>query len=206
MAWIWLDSSESLNEPDPIKSIVNKYKNHSSIKKIKSKYITVKVFSFRPVAPKDVLDIISTLFDTKSSDGDIPLRILKENKIFPQVLCKWINNSLNIGAFPDLLKLAEITPIHKKEDPFDKDNYRPISILPLISKVFETIIYSQVYSYIQEYSNPLLYGFQQGHGTQHRLFRLLQVWQKELDESGYTETVLMDLSKAHDCLPDDLNI
>ena len=104
------------------------------------------------------------------------------------------------------LKSAEITPIHKKEDTFDKDNYWSISILPLISKVFENILHSQVYSYIQQYLNPLLYGFRQGHGTQHALFRLLQVWQKELHESGYTGTVLMNLSKACDCLPHDLII
>ena len=48
----------------------------------------------RPVIPKEVLDVIFTLVDTKSSGGGIPLSILKENKIFPQVLCKWINNSL----------------------------------------------------------------------------------------------------------------
>ena len=78
----WCGSSESLNEPDPFKSIVNKYKNHPNMKKTESEYITVKPFSFWPVAPKDVLDVISTLDDTKSSGGDIPLRILKENKIF----------------------------------------------------------------------------------------------------------------------------
>ena len=137
---------ESLNEPDPIKSIVNKYKSHPSIRKIKSKYITLNIFSFRPVTAKDFLDVISTLDDIKSSGGDIPLRILKLKKIFPQVLCKWKKDSLKTGAFSDPLKLAEITPVHKKEDPFHKDNYQPISILPLISKVFEKIIYSQVYS------------------------------------------------------------
>ena len=157
----WCGSSESLNEPDPFKSIVNKYKNHPNMKKIESEYITVKPFSFRPVAPKDVLDVISTLDDAKSSGGDIPLRILKENKIFLQVLCKWINISLKTGAFPDPLILAETILIDEKEDPFDKDNYRPISILPLISKVFEKNynflhIYSQVYSYIQQYLNILL--------------------------------------------------
>ena len=82
----WPDSSHSLNEPNPIKRIVNKYKNHPNIKKIKSKYITVKPFSFQPATPKDVLNVISTLVDTKSSGGDIPLRVLKGNKIFPQVL------------------------------------------------------------------------------------------------------------------------
>ena len=71
----WPDSSESLNEPDPIKSIVNNYKNHPSIKKTKSKHITVKLFSFRRVTTKDVLDVLSTLDDTKSSGGDILLKV-----------------------------------------------------------------------------------------------------------------------------------
>ena len=52
-----------------------------------------------------------------------------------------MNNSLNTGAFLDPLKLAEITPILKKEDPFDKDDYQAVSILHLISKVFEKIMY-----------------------------------------------------------------
>ena len=80
----WPYSSGSLNEPDPNKSIVNKYKNHPNTEKIKSKYITVKSFSFQPVNPKYVLDIISTLVDTESSRGEIPLRILKRNKILSQ--------------------------------------------------------------------------------------------------------------------------
>ena len=50
-----------------------------------------------------------------------------------------INYSLKTGAFPYPLKWAEITPIHKKEDPFDKNNYRPISVLSLISKVFKKL-------------------------------------------------------------------
>ena len=142
MAWlIWIIKWTRLNQ-----SIVNKYKNHL---KIKSEYNIVRPFSFWPVTTKDVLDVISTSDDTKSSGGDIALRVLKGNNIFPQVLCKCINNSLKTGAFPDPLKLAKITSIHKKKDPFGKDNDRPISILPLIPKVFEKIIYSQVYSYIQ---------------------------------------------------------
>ena len=122
--------------------------------KIKSKYITAKPFSFRPVIPKDVLDVISTLADTTPSGGDIPLRILRGNKIFSQFLCKWIKNFLKTGGFPDSLKLAEITPIHEKEDPFDKVDYRPISILSLTSKVLKKVTYSQVYSYIQQFLNP----------------------------------------------------
>ena len=65
------------------------------------------------------IDVISTLVDAKSSGGDISFSTLKGNKIFSQVLCKWINDSVKAGDFPDPLKLAEITFIHKKKDPFD---------------------------------------------------------------------------------------
>ena len=117
-----------------------------------------------------------------SSGGDILLRILRGSKILLQVLCKWINGSL------------------KKEDPFDKDNYWSISILPLISKVFQKIMHIQVYSYIQQYLNLVLCAFRQGQCTQHACFRL----QKEHDDSSYTGTVLMDLSKAYGCIPHEL--
>ena len=65
------------------------------------------------------IDVISTLVDATSSGGDIPFSTLKGNTIFPQILCKWMNDFLKTGDFPDPLKLTEITLIHKKEDPFD---------------------------------------------------------------------------------------
>ena len=91
-------------------------------------------------------------------------------------------------------------------DPSDKANYRSVSILPLVSKVFEKIMYDQLYDYIEHFLNQLLCGFRKAHSTQHALFRLLQKWQKELDSGGFIGIILMDLSKAYDCLPHDLLI
>ena len=88
----------------------------------------------------------------------------------------------------------------------DKTNFRPVSVLPLLSKVFEKIMYDQLYEYAETFLNKLLCGFRKAHSTQHALFRLLQKWQKELDSSGIVGTILMDLSKAYDCLPHDLII
>ena len=110
------------------------------------------------------------------------------------------------GSFPDSLKLANITPVHKKDEPTDKENYRPVSVLPLLSKIFERLIYDQLNEYLDQYLNSLLCGFRKAHSTQHALFRLLQEWQNELDKSGFVGTILMDLSKAYDCLPHDLLI
>ena len=67
-------------------------------------------------------------------------------------------------------------------------------------------MYDQRYEYAETFLNKLLCGFRKAHSTQHSLSRLLQKWQKELDLDGIVGTILMDLSKAYDCLPHDLVI
>ena len=77
------------------------------------------------------------------SAGEIPIKILKESTFcFPE-LTNCINESLTNTEFPDT-QLSDITPVFKKLDPSDKANYRPVSILPLVSKVFEKIMYDQL--------------------------------------------------------------
>ena len=83
-------------------------------------------------------------------------------------------------------------------------SFRPVSILPLLSKVFETIIFDQLYEYAETFLNKLFCGFRKAHSTQHALFRLLQKWQKVA--SGIVGMILLDLSKAYDCLLHDLVI
>ena len=99
-----------------------------------------------------------------------------------------------------------ITPIFKKDDLLDKANYRPVSILPLISKVYERLIYNQLSEYSESFLSHILCGFTKAHSTQHALFKLLQSWQKELDNGGFVGTILMDLSKAYDCIQHELLI
>ena len=67
-------------------------------------------------------------------------------------------------------------------------------------------MYIQLYDYMENFLNQLLCGFRKAHSTQHALFRLIQSWQKELDETGFVGTTLMDLSKVYDCLPHDLMV
>jgi hypothetical protein len=104
------------------------------------------------------------------------------------------------------LKLADIIPIHKKDCKSKKENYRPISILPTLSKVFEKVLLNQLAEFSQEILFPYLCGVRKGYSTQHALFNLLQNWQKCLDKSGVVGTVLMDLSKAYDCISPSLLI
>ena len=157
-----------------------------------------KRFSFQHVSEATVRKVVKNLPSDKVSAGEIPIKILKESTFcFPE-LTNCINESLTNNKFPDTLKLSDITPVFKKLDPSDKANYRPVSNLPLVLKVFEKIMYDQPYEYIVHFLNQLLCGFRKAHSTQHALFRLLQKWQKELDSGGFIGTILMDLSKAYE--------
>ena len=95
-----------------------------------------------------------------------------------------MNQSLNTGIFPDSLKIAKITPIFKKENPHITDNYRPISLLPSISKVFEKVVYTQIYDYFTE--NNLLYdsqyGFRKFHSTEFAALEMTDKISTQLEE------------------------
>ena len=104
---------------------------------------------------------------------------------------------ISIGTFPDELKIADIVPVFKKEDQDDKTNYRTMSLLPLISKIFENFFYYQIEDFPKKNLSQNFCGFRKGRSTQHALLNLLKNWQKCLDKSGVVGTVLMDLSKAY---------
>ena len=91
-------------------------------------------------------------------------------------------------------------------DHTNKSNFRPISILALISKVFEKVVFDQLCNCMNRFLNSLLHGFRKAHSTQHALYKLFQAGQKELDQCEFVGTILMDLSKEYDCLAHDLLI
>ena len=104
------------------------------------------------------------------------------------------------------MKEADVSAIHKNGDKCQKTNYRPISVLPGMSKIFERIMNEQINQHFVGILSPLLSGFRQGYNTQYALFRVIEIWKKHLDMSGTIGTILMDLSKAYDCIPHDLLI
>ena len=108
--------------------------------------------------------------------------------------------------FPDQLKLADVTTIYKKDDPNKSKNYRPVSVLPVVSKVFEKIMHDQISQYINSFLTPYLCGYRKGFNTQQALLSLIEKWKFVLDSKGYGGAVHMDLSKAFDTINHDLLI
>lgn len=95
--------------------------------------------------------------------------------------------------YPDSLKVANITPVHKKNDPTGKVRYRPVTILPLLLKIFERVIYNQLGDYMDSVLDNILCGLRRAHSTRHVSFELLQSWRKELDRL----TKLVSLSQEY---------
>ena len=114
-----------------------KYEKHPSVKMIKQNFRIPEKFSFQPVSKDEVKKIIQDLKNSKSVGGEIPNKILKECKFTFETLTHCVSKSFASGEFPDCLKQANVSPIFKKDDPLDKENYRPVSILPLLSKVYK---------------------------------------------------------------------
>lgn len=117
-----------------------------------------------------------------------------------------INLSIETCSFPDRLKEAQVTPIYKKSDPFLKNNYRPVSILPIPSKFFEKVMSEQLSEFFENIFDKFLCAFRKGHGCQTTLLKLLEDWKLALERTEYLAAIFMDLSKAFDCLPHDILI
>ena len=182
--------------------IIRKFSSHPSILKIRSSINDGSTFEFSHIHPWDTYQVIMGLNTKKSTSGSLPTHILqyvaKECSV-PLTDC--FNNCILDGVFPTELKLAHVIPVFKSGEASSKLNYRPISILPSLSKVFEKLLFLQINSFFKNKFSSLLCGFRANHSTQKALFLLLQKWQSCLDTSGKIGTILMDLSKAFDCLP-----
>ena len=137
-----------------LSKIVKNFRNFESIKKIKESQQAAEnsSFSFKVISEEEVQNTIKDLPINKSTiSGDIPTKILnQQTQIYSKKLADIFNESIKMGKFPDILKKAEVTPVYKKDDMNSKQNYRPVSTLSNLSKVFEKLTYSQVNTYVSD--------------------------------------------------------
>lgn len=169
---------------------------------------TDHVFEFTPIDANTTLKAIDSI-KGKSSCGvdNISPNLMKlaKNELAAP-LTFLINKSFKTKTFPDNLKIAKITPVYKKGDPKLVDNYRPISLLPAFSKVFERIIHNQLSDYFT--TNKLLskaqYGFRSGHSTEMASLELTDRILDIMNSDKIPFCIFMDLSKAFDTIDYDI--
>ena len=102
------------------------------------------------------------------------------------------------------MKFADVTPAHKKSDRTDKSNYRPVSVLPGLSKIFEKLLFTQINNFMDNKLLRHLCGFRKGLSPQYCLIAMLEKWRTSLDNRGCSGVLLTDLFKAFDCLSHEL--
>ena len=164
--------------------------------------ITPNGFHLFQVTEDSVLKHLSKLNSSKATGLDqLSPKFLKDGaELISSPLAHIVNLSLSSGIIPNDLKYARVTPIHKKNSKVEPGNYRPVSILSTISKLFERIVYDQLDAYLREHK--LLYEYQSGfraaYSTETCLVHLTDYLKLEQDKGNYVGMVLLDLQKAFD--------
>ena len=155
----------------------------------------------KPVCLEELKKIISNLKDSSAGWDDIQAKILKQTAhLYLPIIEHLINLSLCEGVFPKELKLARVIPLFKAEDAMLVNNYRPVSVLPLLSKLFERVMYNRILSFINEHNilYKFQFGFREMHGTDIALIVLIDKIMEAFHEGDMVLGVFLDLSKAFD--------
>ena len=157
-----------------------------------------------PNTPGDIIAIISS-FKSKTSSGHdgVSSKLVKDLKYalsFPLSII--INNSLAVGLVPNMAKLAKIIPIYKAKDKKDISNYRPISLLPVVSNILEKVVHKNLYTFLEKNKDVYAsqYGFRKNRSTVNAITELVCHITNAIENKQNTPSVFLDLSKAFDTI------
>ena len=161
--------------------------------------------------PMESGQVITAMRKFKTSQGqyldEISSFFLKAGMpVLAEPLAELFNPSLSTGFFPDLWKTARIVPIHKADATVERSTYRPISVLPVLSWLFEKLVFDQLYNYF--ISNEMLFSrqssFRKLHSVLTFLLKCTNVWYLNIDSGQYTLVTFIELKKAFDAVNRDI--
>ena len=162
------------------------------------------IFRLIEIEEEKVVKKLTTLDEKKATGPDmISAKILR--MVAPAIansLTALFNASIRLGQMPTEWKETNVTPVPKTGDKHDVTNYRPVSVIPVLAKVFESLIHQQLYDYLEahELINEVQAGFRPNHSTQDVLLKTVDDWRTSLDKGDIVGTIMIDLSKAFDSI------
>ena len=164
-------------------------------------YKAINAFYFVPVTENEISKIIGCFKESAAGWDGIKANVIKDIKNIVCIPLKHICNlSLSLGVFPHALKIANVVPIHKANDDMVFSNYKPVSVLPVFSKLLVRLVYNRVIDFIN--NNRILYGyqfgFQKGKSTHFAIMFLTDNITEVLDRGECLIGVFLDFSKAFD--------
>ena len=189
------------------------FENHPSIKQILESFQHNHIPSIPYTTTEEVKKLLKEVNAKKAPGFDeIPLKLVLTGfqlaaGVLAAPLSKTMNNSVSKGVFTNAAKIALVSPLDKKTP--DKNsvlNYRPVSILLTFSKILRKVIKNCLMKSMDTYFSPHLSAYRASYSMQDVLLRLIEEWKINLDNNFVVGAVLMDLSKAFDCIPHDLLI
>ncbi|CAK1585636.1 unnamed protein product [Parnassius mnemosyne] len=162
----------------------------------------ITLSELEPCSVKEVLKIINNINNHTSTgiDGISPKALKCIKNVIATDLTNCINKCLSNGLFPDSLKIAKVSPIHKSGPKTDPSNYRPISVLPVISKVFEKVIYKRLNEYFnaKNFFIEQQYGFRSKSNTLSAAIDVVTKIKTNIDRKHVCLGIFIDLKKAFD--------
>ena len=154
------------------------------------------------ITEQEIIDIIRNLNPRKAPGHDEVSVVLIKKLIYliAPILCSLFNQSFYAGTYPNYLKIAKVISLYKSGAKTDPGNYRPISLLSIINKIYEKAIYSRIYRFLEKNKliNSSQFGFRQGHSTEMAISEFYEKVLKSQDQGKATCAVLLDLAKAFD--------
>ena len=163
---------------------------------------SIETIYLEPILQGEVIKEINFLKDNKSPGPDnIPAKIIKYSKeTIAPCLRHIFNLSIQSGTYPDLLKMSKVIAIHKKKEKHNPDNYRPISLLDIINKIYEKLLYKRLINFLNKKKLLFEYqfGFRQYHSCSLALTEITDNIKHNIDKNGYTVGIFLDLCKAFD--------
>ena len=168
------------------------------------RYITStgQCFQLRPTSVNKVFSLLNKLNKSKAAGlGKISARLTREcADLICIPICDIFNQSISLGVFLDEWKCERVTLLFKQGDRDDLYNYRPISVISVVAKVFEIIVYDQLYAYLEEPEIICKYqsGFRAIHSTVTALLEATDTWAYNIDCGKISAVVFLDLKKAFD--------
>ena len=168
--------------------------------------INVSTLSLKETNHVEVKEILKDVKTNKPTGYDLILpRLVKESaEVLCHPLSTLINYILNNGKILQQWKSGEITPVYKKECELSKTNYRPLTILPSLSKVFGKIVELRMSPYFEKIYHKYVFAYRKHHGCDTAILSLTEEWKKELGNHKVVGLVAIDLAQAFHTLPHDL--
>ena len=204
----FINVTKDLAEPEIVSEmsvvdVVNYYNNHKSIQLIKQNICNEHQFEFTSVTYEQVVLKLKSLKINKSQGYDlIPAKIIKIGaSVLASSLTNLINQSIVNCVYPDDLKRAEVSPLFKKDDCYYKGNYRPVSLLSIISKVVEGLLCDQINIYYSKIISTNLSAYRKSYCCENVILKCVENWKCALDKNEVVGCILTDLSKAFDSIP-----